>query len=145
MRGPTGDAAAGLHLPYYPRRLIDNIEETHMRRRWTRTLTALSAAFAPLVAQAQGPGDRAGFWHYGSDWGWGHMIFGSLMMLLFWGAIIVLIVVVVRWLAGGPAQGGGDAPVSNRALDILQERYARGEIDREEYEQKRRDLNATGP
>jgi putative membrane protein len=57
-------------------------------------------------AQAQDYADRPGYWHYGGDWGWGHMLFGSLMMILFWGGIIVLIVLAVRWLGGGSA---GDA------------------------------------
>lgn len=79
------------------------------------------------------------------DWGWGmHPMWGAggmwglgmmLMMVVFWGAIIAGIVLVIRWLS---AQGGGSSP--DRALDILRQRYARGEIDREEFEAKRRDL-----
>jgi putative membrane protein len=46
-------------------------------------------------------------------------------------------VVLVKWLAGsGSGQQGG----AGRALDILKERYARGEIDREEFEQRKRDI-----
>ncbi|KAA3628288.1 MAG: SHOCT domain-containing protein [Proteobacteria bacterium] len=111
-----------------------------MRRQWINAVVVLTAPVAALEVQAQISGDQPGFWRYGWDWGWGHMLFGSLMMLLFWGVIIVLIVAVVRWLGGGSAQGGESAPARNRALEVLQERYARGEIDREEYEQKRRDL-----
>ncbi|TLF52594.1 SHOCT domain-containing protein [Halomonas urmiana] len=75
--------------------------------------------------------------HMGS-YGWGHMLFGGLMMVLFWGAVIALAVPLVR----GLTRGRGETMSQRRstALDLLQERYARGEIDREEYEQRRRDL-----
>jgi putative membrane protein len=64
-------------------------------------------------------------------WGLGMM----LMMVVFWGVIIAGIVLGIRWLS---AQGGGSSP--DRALEILRQRYARGEIDREEFEARRRDL-----
>ncbi|XKE44189.1 SHOCT domain-containing protein [Halomonas organivorans] len=75
---------------------------------------------------------------YMGSYGWGHMLFGGLMMVLFWGAVIALAVLLVR----GLTRGRGEAISQQRptALDILQERYARGEIDQQEYEQRRRDL-----
>ena len=69
--------------------------------------------------------------------GWGPG-FGIVFMLLFWGLIIVGIVAIVKWLAR-PSAGAGTLP-QKPARQILDERYARGEIEREEYEQKRRDL-----
>lgn len=63
--------------------------------------------------------------------GWGPG-FGIVFMILFWGLIIVGIVAIVKWLAG--------TPPSKSARQILDERYARGEIERDEYEQKKRDL-----
>lgn len=71
------------------------------------------------------------------DFGW-FPGFGWLFMLLFWGLVILGIVAIVKWLASAGA--GGNTPRARTALDILEERYARGEIDREEFEQKRRDL-----
>jgi len=64
--------------------------------------------------------------------------FGWIFMTLWWVLIIVGIVALVKWLMSSGAGGrdGGDG----RALDILRERYARGEIDQEEYEKRRRDL-----
>jgi putative membrane protein len=79
--------------------------------------------------------DWGGGWHDG--WGWGHMFFGSFMMLLFWGGLIILIVLAVRWMGGGPARGGDGPAQGKRALDILEERYARGEIDKEEFEERK--------
>lgn len=74
----------------------------------------------------------------GYEYGWG-MGFGMISMVLFWVLIILGIVILVKWIAGGSPGGGGHTPVKT-ALDILKERYARGEIGREEFEQKRRDL-----
>jgi putative membrane protein len=97
---------------------------------------ALATASAATAAQDGMWGDG---WHDG--WGWGHMFFGSFMMLLFWGGLIILIVFAVRWIGTGSPRGG-DAPApGNRAVTILEERYARGEIEREEYEERRRLLS----
>ena len=66
-------------------------------------------------------------------------LLGGLLMLLFWGGLIVAAVVGVRWLweQGRPAAGRGR---EGSSLEILKQRYARGEIGREEFEMKRRDL-----
>ena len=69
-------------------------------------------------------------------WWWG---FGMIPMLLFWALIVLAIVALAKWLFGKP----GEKPRDNSALDILKERYARGEINREEFEQKKRDLEAS--
>lgn len=108
-----------------------------MWKRMMNALLALSIATAALPAFAQVATERPDYWHYGSDWGWGHMIFGSVMMLLFWGVIIVGIVIVVRWLAGGVSQQSGSSS-QKRSLEILEERFARGEIDKEEFEERKR-------
>ncbi|OGA25763.1 MAG: hypothetical protein A3I02_15935 [Betaproteobacteria bacterium RIFCSPLOWO2_02_FULL_67_26] len=60
--------------------------------------------------------------------------------MLFWVLVILGIVVLVKWVAGG-SSGPGEPPVKS-ALDILKERYARGEIGREEFEQKKRDIES---
>lgn len=75
------------------------------------------------------------------DWnsfgGWG-MGLGFVFMLLFWGLVILGIAALIRWLMtqSSPSRN----PRDKTPLEIVQERYARGEIDREEYEQKKRDL-----
>lgn len=72
------------------------------------------------------------------DWGrgYGHMtgggaygMFGGLMMLAFWGVIIVLIVLAVRWFSGD--RPGGSK--SSDAMNVLRSRFAKGEIDEEEF------------
>ncbi len=75
----------------------------------------------------------------GSDYGWGlGMGFGMISVVLFWVLVILGIVILVKWITAG-SPGAGQAPAKT-ALDILKERYARGEIGREEFEQKKRDI-----
>lgn len=63
--------------------------------------------------------------------------FGSGFMWLFWILLIVLIALIVRAMQGS----GDNSPDSQKsAMEILKERYAKGEIDRNEFEQKRKDL-----
>jgi putative membrane protein len=73
------------------------------------------------------------------DWGWHWgMGFGSVLAILFWALILLGIVALARvLLTGGGWPGSAKGP-----LDILNERYARGEITREQYEQMRRDIEA---
>lgn len=71
--------------------------------------------------------------------GWGWMSgFGWIFMIAFWALGILGLVALGKWVfsTGDSAAGGG----ARRALDILKERYARGDINRDQYEQMRRDL-----
>ncbi|MBI4014130.1 MAG: SHOCT domain-containing protein [Candidatus Rokubacteria bacterium] len=72
--------------------------------------------------------------------GWGFGGFGMLFMLVFWVLIIAGIVLVVKWLVDQARPGGAAPPGGEAALDILKKRYARGEIDKDEFEAKKRDL-----
>jgi putative membrane protein len=69
-------------------------------------------------------------------WGWGW--FGAVPMVLWWALLIVGIVVLAKWLIGGSASAAG--PAGDRALEVLRERYARGEIDKDEFDKRKRDL-----
>jgi len=71
------------------------------------------------------------------SWGMGYGLFGWLIMLLFWVAIITGIVLLVRWLID---QGKLKGQTHESALDVLKKRYARGEIDREQFENIKREL-----
>ena len=69
-------------------------------------------------------------------YGW-HGFSGGFMWV-FW----ILSVAALIWFVFFVARGRNDAPPREKsALEILQARYARGEIDRDEFEQKKRDLN----
>ncbi len=73
--------------------------------------------------------------------GWGMGWFGGIFMLLFWILIIVGLVFLIRWLIHlTKGEPGRSFSHSSRALDILKERYARGEIDKQEFEEKKKDL-----
>jgi putative membrane protein len=74
--------------------------------------------------------------------GWWGMGFGWISMILFWGLVILAIAALAKWLMHQPPSGG--SPRDKTPLEILQERYARGEIEREEYEQMRQDLMPRG-
>lgn len=60
------------------------------------------------------------------------------MEVLGWVLIILGIVVLFKWLTGGFSRSERES--GNRALEILKERYARGEIGKDEFEQKKRDI-----
>lgn len=80
------------------------------------------------------------------NWGWGAMMAGGLGMLVFWGLVLGLVVWAVRGFGGSNPQHppSSTQPGSQpTALEILQARYARGEISREEYETIRRDLQSS--
>jgi putative membrane protein len=71
-------------------------------------------------------------------WMWGAWgIVMMLMMLAFWGFVIAGIVLGIRWLSRST-----ETRRSDPALEILRQRYARGEIDRQEFEARRRDLTS---
>ena len=69
---------------------------------------------------------------YGGWW----QIVGMLMMAVFWGGIIWLIVWAVRRSTGGGRVEG------RNALDIAKERYARGEITREQFDDIKKNLSS---
>jgi len=73
---------------------------------------------------------------YGMGWHW----LGWLSMAFFWLIPILLVLAAVKYLMGGRGSNTTDGERKPDVLSILEERYARGEIDREEYLQKRGDL-----
>ena len=84
-------------------------------------------------------------WGHDWGWGWGAWLWMSVMMVVFWGLIIAGIVVLVRYLTGS-RQGGPSASSSDQgrpsAEELLDERFARGEIEQDEYTRRRELLRA---
>ena len=74
---------------------------------------------------------------WGDGWHWFAGLHGIVWFLLLV-AVLVAVVALIRYLWRGGEAGRGAA--ARTALAILEERYARGEIDREEYLQKKKDL-----
>ena len=66
--------------------------------------------------------------------------FSMLMMAVFWIVVIIGIIFLIRWLARSTSHGSREARSEGSALEILKIRYAKGEINKEEFEQKKKDL-----
>jgi len=76
-------------------------------------------------------------------WGIGMGLGGGLVMVLFWVALIVGAVWLARSLfPNGQQSSATSTRLEASAEDILKQRYARGEISKEQYDQMRRDLSA---
>jgi putative membrane protein len=79
--------------------------------------------------------------------GYGFMGWMPLMGVFFWLFILFLVVAAVRGWRGhpmGPCMMGHGMERRSPGLDVLEERYARGEINREEYLQKKQDILGRG-
>ncbi len=72
--------------------------------------------------------------------GWPMGWFGMIFMIAFGVLVIVGMVFLIRWLIQTTKSERDAGPSSSRAIDILKERYARGEISSEEFEKIKRDL-----
>jgi putative membrane protein len=69
----------------------------------------------------------------GMPWyGW----IGPVMMIAFWALIVTAVVFFIRYLVRESRRSGRDTPV----IEILKTRYAKGEISKEEFEEKKKDL-----
>ncbi len=82
---------------------------------------------------------------YGHGWmfdGGAGMLFGGLWMILFLAVPLLLVAVLLKYLFTKPRENGGreTAPAPQTPLDVLKAAYARGEISREEFIQKRDDI-----
>ncbi len=103
-------------------------------------LPSFLGVFLPLTARAQGIPDHPHFFGDGVM-GFGVMMaLGPLFFLVFIAVAVAVVVLLFRWLGDGRALAGHPHHFSRTPLDILKERFARGEIDKDEYEDRRRAL-----
>ena len=79
-----------------------------------------------------------GMMGYGGDW------LAPIFMLVFGVLAIMLIVALVRWIVGGGRYWRARRGMmwNTSAIDILKERYAKGEIDKKQFEEMKKDLEA---
>lgn len=107
---------------------------TRLMRLGLGAIAALPAS--PIFAQAT---DAPRYGYHAWDGPWHGWFMGPFMMIIFLAVIVVVVLLLVRWLGGhGPGQSGPHHPSSVRSpLDILKERFAKGEIDKAEFEERR--------
>jgi putative membrane protein len=75
-------------------------------------------------------------------WGWEYHggLFSIILIGLFWIAVVVAILFLIRWLMVSTRHKNCKARETDSALEILRIRYAKGEINKEEFEEKKKDL-----
>ena len=106
---------------------------------------ASSALLLGLMPALPALADRGGDFHGPHmmwDGPWYGMLFGPLMMIIWIAVAAAIVVLVVRWLGGIGRPPAALGPQGKMPLDILKERFARGEIDQEEFEERRRVLES---
>lgn len=59
-----------------------------------------------------------------------------------WWIIVIVIIVMIIWIVVKTMNSNSNTSSDKTPLDILKERYARGEIDKDEFEEKKRNLNS---
>jgi putative membrane protein len=95
-----------------------------------------------LLAQWGGYG-RGGYGGYGPGmmgWGYGGW-FSSIIGIIFLIAVVAGVFFLIRWIiSASTKQGSHESGAGDSALEILRKRYARGEINKEEFEEKKKDL-----
>lgn len=93
-------------------------------------------------AQAETGNSGCGIYGCGGSMGTGGNLAGWLLGLLFWIVLIILFLWLARYLTRGDANRSESErrPENQTPLEILDERYARGELDKDEYEKRRQDL-----
>jgi putative membrane protein len=105
-----------------------------------KSLLSIAAAFTPVPAWAADAPTEPYPWMSHMMWGggWYGMMFMPIFMILILAVVIAVAVLIVR--SGNRSRGTAPQypPASRTALDILKERFARGEIDKNEFEERRR-------
>jgi len=82
-------------------------------------------------------------WGYGYGLGWGGVLLMMLSMLFWFAVLGVLIWALVRWITNSASPRSGGPVQDMSAREILEQRYARGEIDAATFDQMRERLEAS--
>ena len=104
---------------------------------------AVFLSFPLAITQAHAQTGQYGGWGMGSGMmgGYGMGWFGGIVMIVFWILILVGIIFLIKWLIQSIGRDKATGSSGNRSLEILKERYAKGEIDKQEFESKKKDLS----
>lgn len=100
-------------------------------------LLAITLSTASMAQQI--PAYRPGYHMWGSGMGW---FMGPIMMLVFLGLAAAVVAIIIRWVfgAGGASSSSEPLDQNQNPLDILNERFAKGEIDKKEFEERKKVL-----
>jgi len=79
-------------------------------------------------------------YYWGDSWN-NFSWFGGIMMIVFVVLTILIIVWLVQYLGGSASSSSRNHVQEKTALEILHERYAKGEIKKDEFEEKKKDLS----
>ncbi len=103
-------------------------------------VSAVLFAVAPVYVQTSVDNYNQPYNYFNSmmGYGYGYGWFGMIFMMLWWVLIIVGIALFIKWLA---EQSRATSNNEKSPLEILKERYAKGEINKEEFEAKKKDLS----
>jgi putative membrane protein len=114
-------------------------EEAHMRvpTKIATGVVATTVGLATEPALAQPSTDQFSCMSFLWGGGWGHMLFGGFMMLSFWAGLIALVALAVRWISTDSAGGLGSTASGKTPKQILEERFAKGEIDKQEFDDRK--------
>jgi putative membrane protein len=118
---------------------------TNSRLSLSAATTTLAGGLWPGWALAQTPSAVDCFGYHPRmmwwDGGGSGMFFGPLFMIVILAATVAGVVLLIRWIGGAQQGFSGLTPVARAPLDILKERFAKGEMNKEEFEDHRRILD----
>ena len=108
-----------------------------MARGVDQMVVGVICSLVPSAVAAQERSYEWGGWHVHPLWGLSGLWHLGIMLLIlaFWGVAIAGVVLGIRWLASQ-----GKRPQPDPALETLRQRYARGDISKDEFDAKKRDL-----
>ncbi|MCR4283671.1 MAG: SHOCT domain-containing protein [Bauldia sp.] len=125
---------------------LDVSQEESMSTRFEKRLgrgpllTAIAAAPIAIVGVAAAVAEETPRYYYGPHmWEGGWWFLGPFSMFLFFAVAVAVVVLLVRWL-GGAGPGNVGLAARQTPLDILRERFARGEIDKAEFDDRKKGL-----
>ncbi len=138
MKSMMGDAGESqMHIAWGKRGSGCDTNASYSQNR-TGFMQMMGSAFAPWSFGGTKGGGKPmmGYGGWNNMMGWGGFGLGWIFMILFWILVILGVVALIRYLGNS-----GKAPKDHKtALEILKERYAKGEIEKKEFEDKKKDL-----